>query len=93
MAYADKGNLEKAEEHYLKAIEMDDSYAQTHYNLARLYLQTNKEKQAIFHLEKSLEINPNFFFSYQLLGDIYKQQDLLEKAQEYYQKAKLIKYY
>ncbi len=93
MAYVDENHLEKAEEHYLKAIEMGDQYAQTHYNLARLYLITNQTNQAIDHLKRSIEINPNFFFSYQLLGNIYQQLGKQEKAQEYYQKAKEIKYY
>ena len=93
MAYVDENHLEKAEEHYLKAIEMGDQYAQTHYNLARLYLITNQTDQAIDHLKRSIEINPNFFFSYQLLGNIYQQLGEQEKAQEYYQKAQEIKYY
>ncbi len=93
MAYAEQGDLEKAEEHYLKAVEIDDQYAQIHYNLARLYLKLNRESQAIEHLERSVEINENFFFSYQVLGEIYERKGEIEKAQEYYRKAGQIKYY
>lgn len=93
MAYIDQNNLNKAEEHYLKAITISDQYAQTHYNLAQLYLKKEEIEKAIIHLEKSLEINPNFFFSYYLLAQIYQEAGETKKAQEYFQKAQSIKYY
>jgi len=93
MAYAEENNLSKAEKHYLKSVEIADMYSQTHYNLARLYLKRNQIDKAINHLERSLVINPNFFFSYQLLGDIYKYQGKDELAEKYYKKLKDMKYY
>ena len=36
MAYSAKNKYELAIKHYLKAIEIKDSYPQTHYNLARV---------------------------------------------------------
>jgi len=68
MAYADVGKLKEAEKHYLKAIEISDTYAETHYNLANLYLKYDNVNNAILYLKRSIEINPNFFYSYELLG-------------------------
>lgn len=93
MAYAEQGDLNKAEEHYSKAITISDQYAQTHYNLAKLYLKQGKRKEAITHLKKSLKINPQFLFSYYLLAQIYQEMGETKKAQEYFQKAQSIKYY
>lgn len=67
MAYNDEGKNRLAKRHYLKAIKLNDSYPQTHYNLARLYLIENNIDKAIFHLERSLEIDPSFSLSAQLL--------------------------
>lgn len=93
MAYADQNDLNKAEEHYLKAVALSDQYPQTHYNLAQLYLEKEEEEKAIIHLEKSLVINPRFFFSYYLLSQIYQEEGEIKKAQEYLQKAEAIEYY
>lgn len=93
MAYADKNNIEKAEEHYLKAIKINDQYAQVHYNLASLYLKKEEEEKAINHLERSLEINPRFFLSYQLLGKIAQEKGELKKAQDYFNQAQRFEYY
>jgi tetratricopeptide (TPR) repeat protein len=93
MAYADIKDFKSAEKHYLKAIEIADTYPQTHYNLARLYLRFGKIERAISHLERSIEINPNFFFSYQLLGNIYEHLKRYDLANDYYKKAKSIKFY
>lgn len=93
MAYADKGELELAEENYKQSILLYDFYPQPHYNLARIYLLQNKTESALIHLNKSLEINPNFFYSYQLLSVIYAQKGDIEKSKEYYDKANSINYY
>ncbi len=93
MAYADLGRLDLAEEHYLKAINISDSYAETHYNLARLYLQQNKTRDAIIHLERSIEINPSFFYSYYLLSQIYASLGLTELSNEYLKKAQSLEFY
>jgi tetratricopeptide (TPR) repeat protein len=34
----------------------------THYNLALLYSDPNRTKEAVFELKKALRINPNYVF-------------------------------
>jgi tetratricopeptide (TPR) repeat protein len=93
MAYADMGEIALAEQHYLRAIELSDSYPQTRYNLARLCLARGDVDSAISNLSRSLEINPNFFFSYYLLGDIYAGMGEDGLAREYYRRALEIEHY
>ncbi len=66
MAYADNQELEKAKAHYLKAIENSDIYPQTHYNLARVYIQLFMYKEALDHIEQSLKLSPDFSYSIEL---------------------------
>ncbi len=93
MAYADKGNVAAAEGHYLKAIEISDTYPQTRYNLARLYVENGELDKSILHLKKSIEIDRNFFFSYQLLAAVYYKLGEIKKAEEYAAAGQDIGYY
>lgn len=72
MAYSDQNLFQKAIEHYNIAISMSDTYPQTHYNLARVYIQTQQISLARKHLMRSLEINPQFTHSQKLLQDIQR---------------------
>lgn len=93
MAYEDLEELDLAEEHYLKAIQIDDSYAQTRYNLARLYLKKGRIQEAIENLNKSIEINPSFFYSYYLLSQIYRLSGRIDLYEKYLKKAQELKFY
>ncbi len=92
MAYADRGELKLAEEHYLLSLGIRE-YPQAHYNLARLYLREGRIQDAVAHLNRNIEINPNFFFSYHLLGSIYESMGEKESAEQYYRKAQESGYY
>ncbi len=93
MAYAEEDNFKAAEEHYLKAIQTNDNYAETRYNLASLYIKQGKASEAITNLKRSIEINPNFYYSYNLLTQIYKMLGNEQLAEEYSKKGEGIKYY
>ncbi|MDN5327576.1 MAG: protein O-mannosyl-transferase [Candidatus Woesearchaeota archaeon] len=93
MAYEEQGNLELAEKHYLKAISINDAYAQTRYNLATLYLRENRIKEAIENLNKSIEINPTFIYSYQLLSKIYGALGYESLSKEYLERAQKLNFY
>ena len=92
-AYSDQGIYQLAEKHYLIAIQMTDTYPQPHYNLANLYLKKGDVSSAIAQLQRSIELDPNFFYSYNLLGQIYQHEGNETLAQEYFDKAKSITYY
>ncbi len=91
LAYMDQHNSEKAIEEFQNAIAISDSYAETHFNmsLALLNLPNQKEHipEAISHLNRSLEIDPNFYRSYDALAKIYAFTNEPEKAALNRQKA------
>lgn len=86
MAYDDAGDSASAIEHYTKAIEIEDNYAQTRYNLASILLKTSSspavQAQALAHLQRAIEINPEFFRAYKLMSQIYRAQGDAVKAKE-----------
>jgi protein O-mannosyl-transferase len=90
--YSENGQLKLSAEQLEQAIAAADIYAETHYNLALTILRLSEDKESIAkamaHLNRSLEIQPNFYRSYKTMGDIY---DILlhdkEKAAFYHAKA------
>jgi Tfp pilus assembly protein PilF len=82
MAYSNF-NSGKAIEHYLKAIEISDSYAQTRHNLALVYLNSGNLQAGIEQLQKAISINRNFYQSYEILSLVYEKLGDAEKSAEY----------
>jgi tetratricopeptide (TPR) repeat protein len=74
--YSDNSQLRAAVEQLELGIASSDIYAETQYNLALIIMRLSENKesaaQAIKHLERSLEIQPNFYRSYKTLGEIYE---------------------
>lgn len=91
IAYMGQRNLPKAIEEYRRAIAEGDTYAETHYNLAIALMALPDQKaqlpQVIAELERSLQIEPGFFRSYQMLADLYTQMGDKTKAEAYRLKA------
>ncbi|MDQ0218313.1 rhomboid family intramembrane serine protease [Peribacillus cavernae] len=54
-----KENLASAENFFVKAIEQDPEYDPAHYNLALLYLRTNRENEAESHAQKAAKLKPD----------------------------------
>ncbi len=48
-----EGRLDDAEEQYKKALEIDDDYAEAHYNLGLLYVRKGNLEQARLHADKA----------------------------------------
>jgi tetratricopeptide (TPR) repeat protein len=73
--YSDNGQYDAAIEQFNKAIASGDIYAETRYNLAVTLSRKSQNKETltkiIDNLERSIKIQPSFYRSYQLLGDIY----------------------
>lgn len=51
---------ERAQDHYLKAIEIDDTYAQTFYNYANLLVDMGEIEEARAMYKRSLELQSDF---------------------------------
>jgi tetratricopeptide (TPR) repeat protein len=93
--YSDRGQYADSIEQFNEAIKLSDVYAETRYNMALTYLHMPDQRGhvdvAIENLNRSLEIDPNFYRSYNLLSDIYRV--LLNdpaKAAAYHERATAI---
>ncbi|HAG92024.1 MAG TPA: hypothetical protein DCL41_09135 [Bdellovibrionales bacterium] len=84
MAYSDRGDSQKAEEHYLKAIEINDIYPQVRHNLGLLYLRQGKIDLGIYQLKEALHIQPDFYPSFIYLSKAYEFQGN-EKLKKFYE--------
>ncbi len=89
MSYADVGKFDKAIPEYQKAIGLADVYPQTHHNLANSYGSVGKYDLAEQEYLTALNMDPNFFFSYPQLVNLYlktkqpaKALPLLEKLDQ-----------
>jgi Flp pilus assembly protein TadD len=80
--YASIGNLTKAEEHYWKAVESNDSFPQPYFNLGTLLMERNDIRGAIEVFEKAIKADPYFPNAYDQLSVIYAGQGNLVKAKE-----------
>lgn len=89
LAYDARALPVKAEQHFLKAIELKPDYAEAQNALGVLYAQQGRLDQALRYFEQALE-NPFYRtpqYIYHNMGRIYEQQHDLEKALSYYRRA------
>lgn len=72
--YSDKGEYQRAIEQFKQAIATSDSYAETHHNLALTYLRAGMGGGNIFkaieELKRAVELDQNFYRSWQVLGEL-----------------------
>lgn len=87
--FYDKGDIEKAVEHYQKAIKSNDSFPQPYYNLGSILYARGDVRGAQASFEKAVEIDPYFLYGYQGLaviaaeqGDFVKTTELLKTVIE-----------
>ncbi|MFA5041690.1 MAG: tetratricopeptide repeat protein [Bdellovibrionales bacterium] len=75
--YVDRAIYGAAIEQFNIAIRLADAYPETRYNLAGTYLHMSTSEKdvrsAIENLNRSLEINPDFYRSHEMLADIYER--------------------
>lgn len=63
MAYAERGNLDKAIASYQVALEIDSSYPQIYHNIGNAYLEKNELPTAESWYLKAIERDPGFYQS------------------------------
>ena len=51
----------KAEESLKKAIKQDQNFMEPHMLMAAIYLVQNRQKERAEHLQRAIELGPNFF--------------------------------
>jgi tetratricopeptide (TPR) repeat protein len=91
--YVGIGDYANALEQYRKSIDLMDAPA-TRYNMAAAYLVMPNERahipDAIANLQRSLELDPTYYHSDKLLGDIYDNLGDKDKAKYYHDRADAI---
>lgn len=78
----DRGDYNKAINHFTTAIKADSKFAIAHYNLGCVYLYTEKYHDAIRVLNKTVAIDPKFKEAYYNRSLAYFKTDELQKAKE-----------
>ncbi len=81
--YQDENGIENVKYEYQKLLENYPDSEIAYYLLARC----EKTDLKSLHLNRSLEINPEFYYSLVGLGVIYNNQSDYDKAESYYKKA------
>ena len=80
VAWAEKGDSEKAIGYYQKALSINPNLASIHTNLAIELYQVGDVTNAFKHYHKALEIKPNFVFAHIKVGVAYSKQGHTDKA-------------
>lgn len=85
--YLKAQDLQRAEDHFKKAIELDPNSANAHLNLGLVYLLKKDYDSALKEYELALKIRPDYPAAYSGLGTVYRKKGELEKAEKNYRKA------
>ncbi|MBN1273625.1 MAG: tetratricopeptide repeat protein [Candidatus Aminicenantes bacterium] len=82
IVYHEMGLIDKAEAEYQIALS-DDNYKSKYnpyYNLARIYLQQDKAKQALFYIDKAIQIYERMVMAHYLRGVIQERLGNFDEA-------------
>ncbi|MCF8024688.1 MAG: tetratricopeptide repeat protein [Desulfobacteraceae bacterium] len=88
--YYMKGEYQKAEQYYRKALEMKRDFPKALHGLGQVYLATGDLKKAIKKLEQAVEKAPQAAPFYMDLGRAYTENYQYNKALQVYKKAAAI---
>jgi Tfp pilus assembly protein PilF len=87
--YTEMQRYSEAEQAFRKVLQ-DKSYSQpefAYFNLGLNYRKQNRETEAIAALNRVVQIEPEFYRAYVLLGDIYREREAWDKAYLHYKNA------
>lgn len=86
-AYTLAGDSDRSIEYYEKVLGAEGQFFQTHYNLAVLYLQRDREEDALKHFQQAALLAPDIPDTYAQLGEIYLKRRDFVRAERYLKKA------
>ncbi len=66
--------------------QKDDNLLKTNYEISMLYYDS-----AVVYLRKSIELNPDFYLPYYILGIVYRNKNEIDKSNYFYSKAQELK--
>ena len=82
-----RGDLEKASEYYLKALQFDQGFYLAFYQLGVLEKKMGNSEEAIDYFNKAIKIKPDFHKAWFTLGTSYEVDNNLDSAIVKYNKA------
>lgn len=85
--YKNLGQYENSEIMFKQCIEINSKFISAYINLAGLYIENKKEKQALDIIDIGILQNPNSAQIYASQGAIYLKINLLKEAQDSFEKA------
>ncbi|HBL17778.1 MAG: hypothetical protein A2X36_11295 [Elusimicrobia bacterium GWA2_69_24] len=89
-AYYDRGDFDRALEHYRAALAIDPSYAGSYTNLGNIYLARGDDSAAFGWYQKAVAVNPTIAGLHVNLGNIYYRRGEPDRAlAEFRQAARL----
>lgn len=84
---AKAGEMQKAEEVFLKAIELNPYYPKSYHNLGILQAAQQRTNEAIKNLEKLIELEPDIAEHYCNLGIVYYIEGTYYESELFFSKA------
>ncbi len=84
---AKEGNKLKAEEYFLKAIELDPDYPESYHNLGILQAVLYKTNEAIINFKKLIDLEPYNPEHHNNLGIIYFKEGIYNDSESSFRKA------
>jgi Tetratricopeptide repeat. len=84
---AKAGEMQKAEENFLKAIELNPQYPQSYHNLGILQATQQRTHESIKNLKKLIELEPDIAEHYCNLGIVYYLEGTYYESELFFSKA------
>ncbi len=88
MAYSEKQQEDLAIYHYQTAIEREDHYPQTHFNLGKLLINNGKAAEGVAQMKRAMEIDPTFYRAAEGLAEYYAKTGQKALARQYEKRAR-----
>jgi protein O-mannosyl-transferase len=76
----ERGEEEKAFDHYRKALALNPNFFEIHHNLGNIYHKKGELDLAVSEFKRSLELNPAYYSTYNGLASVLAEQGKLEQA-------------
>lgn len=86
--YANKGNLEEAEQWCQRAIHRDKLQPEPYYTLSMIYQEHGLLNKAVQALKKTVYLDREFILAHYTLGQVYQQQGRAQQAARAFHNAK-----